>query len=254
VQEGHATLDSVRAVLNTGFGLVDDARYAMWGYSGGSIASEWAAELQVQYAPELSFAGAALDGLVPNLTSVLNNSSGKRWSGLFPAALLGFTRQDAEAREYLLSQLKPSGPYNSTGLLAAENMTIEEAFAVYANQSVCEYFIDGLASLHAPILQRLLDTNGVVGFLGAPQMPLHIYKAVHDEITPVEDTDELVARYCDVGANIMLDRNSIGGHLAEETNGDAKAIQWLQSVLNGTYGHTGCTIQNVTWNGMESTQ
>jgi hypothetical protein len=61
VQEGHATLDSVRAALEfTELGV--DANYALWGYSGGSLASEWAAELQGTYAPELQFAGAALGG------------------------------------------------------------------------------------------------------------------------------------------------------------------------------------------------
>jgi hypothetical protein len=47
VQEGHNVLDSVRAALNADCGLAKDARYAMWGYSGGSVASENAAELQV---------------------------------------------------------------------------------------------------------------------------------------------------------------------------------------------------------------
>ena len=252
VQEGHATLDSVRAALNTGFGLSDDVRYAMWGYSGGSIASEWAAELQVQYAPELNFAGVALGGLVPNFTSVLDSASGQWWSGLLPAALLGSTKQNVAAKYYLLSQLKPSGLYNSTGFLAAENMTIAEAFVTYANQPIYEYFINGLESLHAPVLQRLLNTNGVMGYHSVPQMPLYIYKAVHDEITPIVDTDELVARYCEVGADIVFERNTIGGHLAEETNGDAKAIQWLQSVLGGTYEHVGCTIRDVTWNVTDS--
>lgn len=40
VQEGHATLDSVRAVLSAGLGVDSGSRYALWGYSGGSIASE----------------------------------------------------------------------------------------------------------------------------------------------------------------------------------------------------------------------
>jgi hypothetical protein len=48
----------------------------MWGYSGGSLATEWAAELQPTYAPELNFAGAALGGLVPNITSVLKTING----------------------------------------------------------------------------------------------------------------------------------------------------------------------------------
>ncbi|KAG9963830.1 secretory lipase, partial [Aureobasidium melanogenum] len=54
---GHATLDSVRAAFNTAdvTGLSTSAKYAAWGYSGGSLASEWAAELQAQYAPELEF-------------------------------------------------------------------------------------------------------------------------------------------------------------------------------------------------------
>jgi hypothetical protein len=56
VMSGHATIDSIRAAFNANktLGLDVDARYAMWGYSGGALASEWAAELQVQYAPEVS--------------------------------------------------------------------------------------------------------------------------------------------------------------------------------------------------------
>lgn len=57
VQSGHATIDSIRAAFNANetLGLAGDARYAMWGFSGGALASEWAAELAVQYAPEVSF-------------------------------------------------------------------------------------------------------------------------------------------------------------------------------------------------------
>jgi hypothetical protein len=77
VMSGHATLDSVRAVLSSGFGLATNGtRYAMWGYSGGALAGEWAAELQKQYASELDFAGAALGGLTPNVTSVMEAVSG----------------------------------------------------------------------------------------------------------------------------------------------------------------------------------
>ena len=47
VRAGYAVLDSVRAVLSSEH--VSDAavaRYALWGYSYGSAASEFAAELQ----------------------------------------------------------------------------------------------------------------------------------------------------------------------------------------------------------------
>ncbi|KAJ6161284.1 hypothetical protein N7470_004680 [Penicillium chermesinum] len=68
IQEGHATIDSIRASLRSGLGLDKTSRVALWGYSGGSIASEWALEFQEQYAPELQIHGAALGGLVANNT------------------------------------------------------------------------------------------------------------------------------------------------------------------------------------------
>jgi len=88
VISGLATLDSVRAVLNAAsqIGLDKKARYALWGYSGGALASEWAVELQGKYAPDLKFAGAALGGLAPNSSSVLF-SINKQWAaGLAPVS------------------------------------------------------------------------------------------------------------------------------------------------------------------------
>ncbi|KAL2371479.1 hypothetical protein RJZ57_004082 [Blastomyces gilchristii] len=72
-QSGYATLDSVRVVLNEGrkIGLAADVRYAIWGYSGGSLAGGSAAELQPPYAPELHFTGAALGSIIVNITSVV---------------------------------------------------------------------------------------------------------------------------------------------------------------------------------------
>jgi len=72
VMSGHATIDSIRAAFNANetLGLDVGARYAMWGYSGGALASEWAAELQVQYAPEASHP-------VPRLFPVRERSSSR---------------------------------------------------------------------------------------------------------------------------------------------------------------------------------
>lgn len=249
VQSGHATLDSVRATLSLRFGLASTARYALWGYSGGSIASEWAAELQIRYAPELTFAGAALGGLVANLTDTLfNQLSGTRWAGLFPSALLGLTAEYPIAHEYLLSQLNPTGAFNRTAFLSARDMTSEQAFAFFWDQDMFACFLDGRRSLESAILQQVLDHEGIMGHHGVPQMPLFIYKAIADEVSPAEDTDALVQGYCAVGANVLYQRDVVGGHVAEEANGDKKALEWLAGVLGGTYEHEGCTIQDVLWN------
>jgi hypothetical protein len=252
VQEGHATLDSVRAVLHPRFALGKDIRYAMWGYSGGSIASEWAAELQVQYAPELSFAGVALGGLVPNVTSIIETITGTMWAGLVPSGLLGMTSQNPEAHDFLLSNLKTSGPYNQTEFLSAYHMNGTQALVTFAGQNIFDYLEGGIATYNSPILQKIFDSNGFMGYHGVPEMPMFLYKAIADELAPIRDTDELVQRYCDVGASILYQRNEIGGHVAEETNGDARAFEWLSGVLEGTSGLknplVGCIIEDVAVN------
>lgn len=88
VMSGHATLDAVRATLSLkdSFLLPNNTRYALWGYSGGALASEFAAELQVQYAPEMNFSGAALGGLTPNVTSVLLTINKSYAAGLAPVS------------------------------------------------------------------------------------------------------------------------------------------------------------------------
>ena len=248
VQSGHATLDSVRAVLSSGFGLSAVARYAMWGYSGGSLATEWAAELQAQYAPELNFSGAALGGLTPNVTSVIQSVNGTFVAGLVPSGILGLLSQYPAAYKVLVQQLKPSGQYNRTGFLAALNMTLDQTTQAFSSQNIFEYFINGSAVFQMPVIQRAIYLDGLMGYHGVPQMPLLAYKAVADEVSKIEDTDALVEKYCEVGASVLYQRNFVGGHEADAINGDAFALEWLSSALAGTLQQSGCVIQNVTVN------
>lgn len=248
VQSGHATIDSVRAVLSSGLGGLSPhgARYALWGYSGGALASEWAAELQVQYAPELNFIGAALGGLTPNITNVFTTVNETPISYFIPPAVMGLASQYPAVYQYVIQELKASGPYNKTGFLAAKSLTLDEAAYVYASQDIYQYFTDGSAILQAPLVKQAIDADGIMGYHGVPQMPLFVYKAIADEVSPIEDTDALVAKYCNIGANILYQRNSVGGHIAEEINGDQMAFEWLYSALTGTLQQTGCLVQNVT--------
>ncbi|TQS32727.1 hypothetical protein Golomagni_06949, partial [Golovinomyces magnicellulatus] len=69
----HMVLDGMRAAINSASftKIKKDAAFAMWGYSGGALASSSAAEEQENYAPELNIIGAAVGGLTPDITSVL---------------------------------------------------------------------------------------------------------------------------------------------------------------------------------------
>ncbi|KUI55674.1 Lipase 1 [Cytospora mali] len=250
---GYATLDAVRATLNAAdlYGLSSDSLYAMWGYSGGALATEWASELQLDYASDLSFAGAAMGGLTPNVTSVLLSINEKISAGLAPPAIIGLTSQWPDSQEYVFSKLVNNtvGTYTAANFLAAENMTLSEAESAYAFQDITQYFVDGLADITGPEVSTAINNDGIMGLAGVPQMPVYAYKAVKDEISQISDTDALINKYCGDGANILYQRNLIGGHSAEETNGDPAATAFLDAVLTGTYAEhyntTGCTIQNV---------
>ncbi|RAL12633.1 LIP-domain-containing protein [Aspergillus homomorphus CBS 101889] len=261
VQSGHATLDSIRSILYsssnprvTVFNAVKPAttRTALWGYSGGALASEWAAELQGQYAPELTLAGAALGGLTPNVTSVLDTVSGTLSAGLVPEAVLGLASQYPETYEFLVSQLHATGPYNRTTFLAARDLTLAQAQLVFAGQDIFNYFVNGSAAFADPIVQRALNRDGYMGYHGVPQLPIYAYKAIHDEVSPIRDTDALLTRYCGVGANILYERNTVGGHSAEAINGHPAASTFIAAVLQGRYASLykteGCTFRNVTVN------
>ncbi|KAJ8121161.1 hypothetical protein O1611_g10173 [Lasiodiplodia mahajangana] len=208
----------------------------MWGYSGGAIASTFAAELQASYASELSFAGAAVGGIVPDLTEVFRKPI-SNVSAAIPAGLLGVTAQYPSAREYLISQLKTTGPYNATGFLRALNFTAPQSQEYYGFQNISEYFVSGLEALYsAPELVRVFGDNEYEGYHGIPQMPLFVYKAIHD----------------DFGANILYHRNTIGGHSDEFINGVPRSFEFLSAVLDGSYARkyntTGCTWVDVTVN------
>ena len=253
VQSGHATLDSVRAVLNSGFGLSPDVKYAMSGYSGGALASEWAAELQVQYAPELSFVGAALGGLTPNSTSVLLSINGGRSAELIPNGILGLASQFPDVEALLISQLKPTGDYNASTFLGLRTGGADY-YKTFNNQDISRYFINGLATLSDPVFKRVQNTDGTMGYHGVPQFPLFVYKSTLDEISAIVDTDTLVARYCGVGADILYERNVVGSHTAEFVNGNVRQAEWIAAAFEGrlveAYGGksgvgSGCTVRDV---------
>jgi hypothetical protein len=66
-----------------------------------------------------------------------------------------------------------------------------------------DYFINGSAIMQAPLIKYALQHNTIMTYHGVPQVPLFIYKAIHDEITPVNQTDAYVQRACSLGVTIL---------------------------------------------------
>lgn len=106
---GYNTLDSIRAAFNAPqIGLAKDAKVAMMGYSGGAIATEWAAELAPTYAPDLkpNLIGAAFGGTLVNPEHNLTYINGAAlWGGVMPMAVIGIARSyDIDIQKYMTAR------------------------------------------------------------------------------------------------------------------------------------------------------
>lgn len=103
---GYNTLDSIRATFNAPqIGLARDAKVVMMGYSGGAIATEWAAELAPSYAPDLkpNLIGAAFGGTLVSPEHNLTYVEGTPiWGGVMPMAVIGVSRSyEIDIKKYL---------------------------------------------------------------------------------------------------------------------------------------------------------
>ncbi|KAI9649813.1 hypothetical protein NHQ30_002395 [Ciborinia camelliae] len=244
IQAGQATLDSVRASLSSGSltSISPQAEYQMWGYSGGALASGWAAELQPSYAPELNFKGVALGGLVPNVTSVLLTVNKSLFAGLIPAGIIGLTNGYPKLKEYVDQNLIQS---KASEFYKASTQCLFNVVKTYRDQDMFSYFKDGKASVQSDVAQEVLGATGQMGIYGTPNMPMFVYKAVNDQVSVIADTDALVNKFCSQGANIEYVRDGLGEHTSELITGAGDAFIFLIKRFNGLRVTRGCSIKTV---------
>lgn len=148
-------------------GLSESVRYAMWGYSGGALASEWAAELQPSYAPELEFVGAALGGLTPNITNVVLTINKHYFAGVAFSGMYGMSKAYPNMSSFIYDNLIPSKRedfYRIAGGCSAQNSKRGK------DKNIFSYFVNGESILSAPIPSTVLATDGLMGNHGVPNM------------------------------------------------------------------------------------
>jgi Secretory lipase len=127
---GYTTLDGIRAALNsTATNLSPSAKVALVGYSGGAIATSWAAQEAPSYAPnvESRLVGASMGGLLVDPDHNLHYIEGSStWAGVMPMSLVGLARAYGVSFSQYLSA-------NGNAVVAAmQNDNINEAEDDYA--------------------------------------------------------------------------------------------------------------------------
>ncbi|PHH64426.1 hypothetical protein CDD81_4647 [Ophiocordyceps australis] len=240
-QAGHATLDGIRAAMASGSFTGINARptISMWGYSGGSLATLWAAELQPLYAPELQIAGAAAGGIVPNITTVVHHANKKTDAGLIPAGILGLGNAYPDLNKYIEQHLRPEFRQE---FLKARKQCLAGNIAQFAGRDIVAMF-DDPNILWGPVSVNVSSQNDLGR--ASPRIPLFIFKSVNDEISPVAETDALVRDYCASGSSIEYQRDTASSHASLPVLSAAKVLSWLIDTMDGANRNRGCTTRTV---------
>lgn len=223
-EPGYRILDGLRAALESEqLNFSPETSIGLWGYSGGGLATGWAAEMCESYAPELNVVGAVLGSPVGDLGHTFRRLNGTLFSGL-PALVVaaladiypGLNRVIAEhaTREgrKLLDRLHRMTTVEAvlrligTDMEDLVDMPLEEILAM---PEVSEVFDD-----------IKLGT-------AAPRPPVLIVQAVHDEIISVDDIDALADTYITGGADVTYHRDMFCDHLLLHPMSAPMALRWL---------------------------
>jgi hypothetical protein len=240
-QAGQAVLDSIRATENfqaAGLNGVN-TNVGIWGYSGGALASGWAAELQPSYAPELKIKGVAEGGLPVSPGNVLAKINGGPFAGIAMSGIAGISKAYPQLADFLATHLTAAG---QAAFAKAATQCNSANVSTFAYTDVYKYFTVS-DPLSQPVPAQVLaeDTLGQ----HTPTAPLFVYQSTNDELIPPADVDAAVAKYCASGATVTYHRDILSEHIALVATGAPDAINWLSDRLSGSPAATGCHTSTV---------
>jgi len=233
---GQIVLDGMRAVRDDPQFAAKRSRFAAAGYSGGGIATAWAAQLHREYAPDVDLVGAAEGGVPTDLETmarVLGNSPHPAF-GLAFAAAVGIARENPEIR--LEDKLTPAG---WSLYQQARNACTARLIAVGAFNSVPNVLKGGdLFAEHE--LMDALRRNSVLRAEGTPDVPVYLWHSRTDPLVPFWDAEELSRRYCRAGVPLTWAPGVAPEHLLGAVEKLPEAMNWLQDRLDGRAAPVSC--------------
>lgn len=242
---GTNTLDSIRAALSSSsVSLSSSAKVAMIGYSGGAIATEWAAELAPTYAPDLNknLIGAAFGGVLVHPAHNLYYVEGTPiWAGVMPMAIIGIARAyGIDLTPYLSAngqvvydKLKNASIINALGQYPGLKWT-DLAKPAYPKPETIPAYVAAANKV-------------IMGTGGTPKIPMMVGQGTGGELegTPGDkpgigkgdgvmiagDVRSLLRKYCSKGVKVKYSEYG-GSHITS-------ALEWLPTAIDWTFDRFG---------------
>jgi len=238
-ESGYGTLDAIRATESY-LGAASSTKVGMVGYSGGAIATEWAAELAPSYAPALHIIGAAAGGVPVDFAHNLTYINGDDdWSGVIPAVLVSLgrafgvniTQYLSSYGEELTSQV--SSECIATFASAYPGLTIQQLLLPqYSNP----FDVPALVTI---LNHLIMGTSG-----GTPAEPLLLglgdSDGTGDGIMIDGDVQALAHEYCQRGVPVTFTVYPGLPHSDAAVPFEAQALAFLEGQFNGAAAPNGC--------------
>jgi pimeloyl-ACP methyl ester carboxylesterase len=247
---GTGVLDSMRAVANfkstLGFS-VDKPAVVGYGYSGGGIATGWAASLQPKYAPEIPIKGWATGGTPANLTGTAVFIDGTLFAGFLPQALAGLSAPTAYGAELNPVLDRIVTPYGQLVIDTAEQICGVQNIGTFAFQEIQSTKVQDLGRqvLYEPTIASVLNRN-IMGQRAdeTPKAPVYMFHAPQDEIIPYKNATTLRDEWCGYGASVQFVTVQNGGHATTEILGFPGAFNFVKAAFAGTVA-SGCSSKTI---------
>lgn len=223
-EPGYRTLDGIRAAMNSArIPTSRSAPVGLWGYSGGGLASAWAAEMCADYAPELDIVGAVLGSPVGDLGHTFRRLNGGFLAGLPAMVVAALAHIYPDLNKVIQEHTNDEG---RALLDRLESMTTVEAVLRMAGKNMGDYLDEPLEDiLSTPEVSYVFD-NIKLG-VATPAPPVLIVQAVHDYLIDVHDIDALADAYSAGGASVTYHRDAFNEHMLLHPLSAPMTLRWL---------------------------
>lgn len=237
-EAGWSTLDAIRATEDH-LKLPASTKVALAGYSGGSIAGEWASELAPSYAPELNLIGTAIGGIPANLAHVMKYADGdKDWAGVIPAAMVSLGRAfDVDFSPYLSA--KGAADTDAIKDQCIGDFNARES-GVTLKQLLKPQYADFLS---IPLVDGIV-AHLTMGTAGTPRMPMMMVNGnmdgTGDGVMVAADVAALARKYCQAGVPVVYNELAGKSHTAAGQAFIGSALGFLADRFAGKPAPSNC--------------
>ncbi|TSD99188.1 lipase [Skermania sp. ID1734] len=234
---GQITLDGIRAVQKLPQLKVMHSPIGMAGYSGGGMATAWAAALAPTYAPELNIIGAVEGGVPMNLVTMAKVLGPNRHVafGLALAAAIGLEREYPDKVD-LTDQL------NGTGRFLEDRVANEctNLIMFWGLFHSAPELTDNRDFMDNPAAWEVLRENSLEFYSGVPKAPIFEWHSPIDGLIPVDAIDNTLHRYCRDGVRVESILTPTPDHLSAAVLGFPAALDWMEARFRGEPAPSNC--------------